>query len=207
MTTRETDPDGSASTDSRVPRLSRRRLLGVTTAGAVTAVAGCLGGDENVPDPVALDDGRPCDQCSMQVDVHPGPVGQAYYLDDTPGDLPDERENGRAQFCSAWCTYRYIFDRARNGPEPAGSYLTDYSSVDYTVSKEGGATVITAHLGRDAFTRAEKLTHGVDSEVQGAMGGSLIGFSDSGDADRFVQAYGGVAVPHEDVTQEMVAAL
>lgn len=75
------------------------------------------------------------------------------------------------------------------------------------MSEEGGATVITAHLSADAFTRAEELTHGVDSDVQGAMGGSLIGFSHSGDADRFVQEYGGVAVPHEDVTREMVAAL
>jgi copper chaperone NosL len=192
---------------SPVAKLSRRRALGLVTSGAVVALAGCLGDDsEAVPEPVALDEGRSCDQCSMQIDVHPGPVGQSYYLDDAPEALGD-REDGFAHFCSAWCTYTYIFDHAESGPEPAGSYLTDYSTVDYTVSGEGGATVISAHLGADAFARAEDLTYAVGSDVEGAMGGSLIGFSDSGDTEAFVDEYGGTVVDHGDITSQTVANL
>lgn len=188
--------------------LSRRRLLGATAAGVGLALAGCLGDDEaEIPAPVALDQGQSCDQCNMQIDVHPGPVGQAYYLDDPPDDLPADRENGRAQFCSGWCTYTYVFDRADRGTEPAGSYLTDYSGVDYTLSGAGGTTVISAHLGADAFARAEELTHAVDSDVEGAMGASLIGFSSADDAESFVEDHGGTAVDHEDITRQTVAGL
>lgn len=200
-------------TDERIPTgpqvtgVSRRRVLGAATAGAVVALAGCLGDGEDVPDPVALDGGQSCDQCDMQVDVHPGPAGQAYYLDDPPEDLPADREDGLAHFCSAWCTYTYIFEHEAQGPEPAGSYLTDYTAVDYTVREEGGELVISAHLESEAFTRAGELTYAVDSDVQGAMGGSLIGFSDADDADAFIEEYGGIRVPHEDVTREMVANL
>jgi copper chaperone NosL len=201
--------DGTAH-DNRGPAVSRRRVLGGVTAGAVVALAGCLGdggGGEDVPEPVALDEGQSCDQCSMQIDVHPGPVGEAYYLDDPPEDLPDGREDGLAHFCSSWCTYTYTFNKAESGPEPAGRYLTDYSTVDYTVTEEGGATVISAHLGADAFARAAELTYAVGSDVEGAMGGSLIGFSDPDDAEAFVEEYGGTVVDSGDITQETVANL
>ena len=190
-----------------VPGVSRRRLLEAATAGAVVALAGCLGDDEEIPDPIALDQGQSCDQCNMQIDMHPGPVGQSYYLDDPPEDLPEDRENGIAHFCSSWCLYTYVFRQADQGPEPAGSYLTDYTTVDYTVREEGGELVISAHLGAEAFARARELTHAVDSDVQGAMGGSLVGFSDADDADAFIEEYGGTRVPHGDVTREMVASL
>jgi copper chaperone NosL len=208
MTTEHTHADDRASTETQGLECSRRRLLGVTTAGALVALAGCLGGDdEDVPDPVALDEGQSCDQCNMVIDRHPGPAGQAFYLDDPPEELPEGRENGIARFCSSWCTYTYIFRAAENGPEPAGSYLTDYSSVEYAVSEEGGASVITAHLDAAAFAPAEQLTYAVDSNVQGSMGGSLVGFTNADDADAFVDEYGGVVVPHEDITQETVASL
>jgi copper chaperone NosL len=190
---------------SRSGHVSRRRVLGTVAAGTLAALAGCSGDSESVPDPVALDAGQSCDQCNMQIDAHPGPVGQSYYLDDPPEDLPADREDGRAHFCSAWCTYTYVLERAGDGPEPAGTYLTDYSTVEYTVSEEGGATVISAHLGVGAFARAEELTHAVESDVQGAMGASLVGFSNDEDVTAFIDEYGGTRVAHEDVTREMVA--
>lgn len=205
MTDERTPAGGDSSGHERVPDVSRRGLLGAAAAGVLAALAGCLDDDE-VPNPVALDAGQLCDQCDMQIDVHPGPVGQSYYLDEPPDDLPD-REDGIAHFCSAWCTYTYVLERAEQGTEPVGSYLTNYSTVDYTLAEEGGATVISAHLEADAFVRAEDLTHAVDSDVQGAMGASLIGFSDADDAETFVADHGGEPVDHEDVTRQMVASL
>jgi nitrous oxide reductase accessory protein NosL len=207
---RESHRAGNGTTSEELERslaVSRRQVLGATAGGAVLALAGCLGDSEEVPEPVALDQGQSCDQCNMQIDVHPGPVGQAYYLENTPSDLPDDRENGHARFCSAWCTYTYVLERADRGTEPAGSYLTDYSAVDYTLSEDGGTTVISAHLGADAFARATGLTYAVDSDVEGAMGASLIGFSSADDAEAFVKEYGGTPVDHEDVTRQTVASL
>jgi len=183
----------------------RRAVLTSLAAGTAIALAGCLG-DEDVPDPVALDDGQSCEQCDMQIDVHPGPAGQAYYLDDPPRDLPDDREDGIAHFCSTWCTYTYVLER-EDEAEPAGIYATDYSTVDYAVEPEGGATVISAHLGAEAFAAVEELSYVVDSDVEGAMGGSLIGFSDADEADAFADEHDGTVVGHGDVTLELVASL
>lgn len=184
--------------------ISRRKMLSIAATGGVVALAGCLG-DEDVPDPVSLDQGQSCDQCNMQIEMHPGPVGQAYYLDDPPVDLP-EREDGLAHFCSSWCTYIYTLERESEA-EPAGIYTTDYSAVEFSLSEDGGVTVISAHLEADAFEDAAELTYVVDSDVEGAMGASLIGFSDSSDAEAFAEEHDGMLIDHDDVTLEVVASL
>jgi len=185
---------------------SRRAYLVTATASGVAFLAGCLGGggETTVPDPVDIEDDQACDQCDMRIAMHPGPVGQAYYLDDTPDELPDDREDGHARFCSSWCTYVYTLER---DPSPAGIYTTDYSTVDYTVQTDAGTAVIDAHFGADAFADVDDLTYVVDSDVEGAMGGSLIGFSESADAEAFSDEYGGELVEHGDVTLELVRGL
>lgn len=186
--------------------LSRRAYLLTATASGVALLAGCLGGggETTVPDPVDIEDDQACDQCDMRITMHPGPVGQAYYLDDTPEDLPDDREDGHARFCSSSCTYVYTLER---DPSPAGIYTTDYATVDYTVQTDAGTPVIDAHFEADAFADVEELTYVVDSDVEGAMGGSLIGFSESADAEAFRDEYGGELVEHGDVTLELVRGL
>jgi copper chaperone NosL len=189
-------------------RLSRRRLLALATAGGAVAVAGCLGGDgEDVPEPVALEDGQACDQCQMQITNHPGPVGQAYYLDDPPEDLPDDRENGLARFCSSWCTYTYVREHEQGGPSPAGVYTTDYSTVEYELFEDAGATVISAHFAADAFARGSELSYAVNSDVEGAMGPSLVGFSNADDAESFVDEYGGKVLDQSDITLGIVRGM
>lgn len=189
--------------------LSRRRYLGWATAGGIVAVAGCLGGSEeaDVPAPVSIEGGQACDNCQMVVADHPGPAGQAYYLDDQPADLPDDRENGRAYFCSSWCTYKYVREREQGGPSPNGLYTTDYSTVDYNVVEDAGTAVISAHLDADAFARGVELQYVVDSDVEGAMGASLIGFADESDADSFADEYGGTILEHEDITLQNINTL
>jgi len=186
---------------------TRRTILTTLAVGGVGAVAGCLGGDRDGPDPVALDGGQECDSCNMRIEMHPGPVGQAFYGDDAPASLPDDREDGVAWFCSSTCTYGYLLESEERGHEPTVSYGTDYSTVDYELTEDGGTTVITAHLGADDFADLRDLTFVANSEVEGAMGGSLIGFSDADDASAFADDHGGELLTHSDVTREILSGL
>lgn len=186
---------------------TRRTVLTALVAGGAGAVAGCLGGDRDGPDPVALDSGQECDNCSMRIGMHPGPVGQAFYPDDAPASLPDDRGDGVAWFCSSTCTYGYLLENEERGYEPAVSYGTDYSAVDYELSEDGETTVISAHLGADDFVDLHNLTFVANSGVEGAMGGSLIGFSDPDDASTFTDEHGGELLTHGDVTREALSGL
>lgn len=186
---------------------SRRILLSTMAVGAAGALAGCLGNDEPHPDPVSLDDGQSCDNCDMVIEMHAGPAGQAYYLDDPPSDLPEDRDDGLAWFCSANCTYTYTLEHAETEAEPAVTYLTDYSTVSFDVTSEGDEKTISAHLDAAVFADAAALTFVLDSEVEGAMGGSLIGFSAAEDAENFAAEYGGELFTHGEITLEVVSAL
>jgi nitrous oxide reductase accessory protein NosL len=186
---------------------TRRTVLTTIAVGGSGALAGCLGRDRAGPDPIALDDGQRCDYCNMRIDVHPGPVGEAFYGDDAPPSLPDDREDGVAWFCSSRCTYNYILEGEQAGHEPQIAYGTDYSTVDHDLVEEGGATVITAHLGADAFADLRDLTFVVNSDIEGAMGSSLIGFSGDDDAEAFADEHGGELLAHDDITRDVLAGL
>jgi len=186
---------------------TRRSVLTTVAAGGVGALAGCLSGDRSGPDPVALNEGQACDYCNMRIEMHPGPVGQSFYGDDAPASLPDDREDGVAWFCSSTCTYNYILENEQRGHEPTVSYGTDYSSVDYDLRSDGGTTVISAHLGAESFADLHGLTFVANSDVEGAMGKSLIGFTEEGDAESFADDHGGELLTHGDVTREVLSAL
>lgn len=190
--------------------LTRRGALATAAAGSVAAFAGCLGffGEEEIPDPVPIESGVACDQCNMIIDRHHGPVGQSYYLDDVPDQLED-RDDGRANFCSTWCMYNFNFDQEETGFDVTGSYGTDYSTVEYELADDGGTTVIdpTPHLDADSFTRVSELTFVVDSDVEGAMGASLIGFSDADDAESFAAEHGGELLEDDEITFELISAM
>lgn len=170
-------------------------------AGALLALAGCQGGgDGDSPAPVSIEDGENCVQCGMVIADHPGPVGQTDYRDNTPAGHGDP-----ATFCSTTCTYRHRFTKEREGWTPAVTFLTDYSSVDYEVRTDGGATVLTHHLEASAFTETSELTVVANSDVEGAMGTAIVPFSDSGDAEAFVEEYTGQTLPAEDIQRELVS--
>lgn len=188
------------------PCLHRRSLLATVALGSVGLLAGCLG-DEDVPEPVALDEGQACDNCDMQIDMHPGPAGQAFYPDDQPAALPDDREDGVAWFCSTRCTYAFTFDQEDHDYDPAVMYATDYSGVDFELATDGDATAISSHLAAGAFEALEELTLVVDSDVEGAMGASLIGFADESDAAEFEATHGGDLFEHDEITPDVIAAL
>ena len=186
---------------------TRRTVLTTIAAGGVGALAGCLGGDRSGPEPVALDQGQSCDYCNMRIEMHPGPVGEAFYGDDVPPSLPEDREDGIAWFCSSTCTYNYLLENQERGYEPQISYGTDYSSVDYELTDDSGTTVISAHLSAEAFADLRDLDFVVNSDVEGAMGSSLIGFTDSEDASAFADEHGGEILTHGDITREVLSGL
>ncbi len=183
--------------------VTRRRF--VVGAVGLAAVSGCLGNGE-VPDPVALDDGQSCEVCQMVIEEPPGPVGQAFY--DEEEALPEGRDvDEPACFCSSTCTYEYVLDEADLGTDPVVVYLTDYSTVDWEVYEEQGIEFVTAHLEAEAFGDAEGLTLVAGSDALGAMGQSMIGFSEAADAEAFVDDHGGQLVDHDDVSRELIDGL
>ncbi|MCW8173344.1 nitrous oxide reductase accessory protein NosL [Natrialba swarupiae] len=184
--------------------LTRRTVLVGAAGVGVAALAGCLGeDDEDAPDPITIDADQACDQCTMQIGQHPGPVGQTHY--DDPDDVVGE--DRPAQFCSSTCTYSHTFEQENAGHDPTATYLTDYSIVDYDIELDDDIEEISSHLEADAFAGVEGLTLVVDSDVQGAMGPSMIGFGDADEAEEFQTEYGGDLYEHEDVTSELVMSL
>ncbi len=181
--------------------MTRRRMMAGTASAGIWLLAGCLG-DDDVPDSVAIGDDVFCDNCEMEITAHPGPVGQAHY------DAPDEvlEEDRPAYFCSGLCTYTFTFEQEDAGHEPTVLYVTDYSVVDYSVD-EGDNPTISAHFDAEAFEAVGDVTMVVDSEVEGAMGASLIGFSDQDDVDDFQDEYGGDRYEHDEITPEVIMAL
>jgi nitrous oxide reductase accessory protein NosL len=136
----------------------------------------------------------------MVIDQHPGPAGQTYYREHSP-----EGHEPPARFCSTVCTFRHRFATEPRGWTPQVTYLTDYASVDYSVTEEGGALVVSAHLEASAFAPTEDLEVVAGTDVEGAMGPALVPFADTAAAEAFVADYGGEIIAAEDVSQELVA--
>lgn len=190
---------------NHVGGITRRTVLAGTALASVGALAGCLGEDdgEDLPEPITIESGQICDNCTMEIIDYPGPVGEMFYEDPEAVLDGDDRP---AQFCSAPCTYTFLFDNEAD-QEPVAIYLTDYSSVDYTIDEDGADPEISSHPEAEAFALAPELTQVVDSEVYGAMGRSVIGFTDADDAEAFIADYGGDEYAHEDIDQQVIMAL
>lgn len=184
---------------------TRRTILQATAVGGAVALAGCQGDAADTPEPATLDGDGQCDQCSMVVGEHPGPKGQAYFLDDAPSEL-EEREDGHARFCSVWCLYKYTLEEEAAGHEAAVSYATDYASTDYDLGEEGETTVIdpSPQLKAGVFADVTSLSFVVDSDVIGSMGSSLIGFGTESEAQTFSDEYGGEVLEHDDISLDMI---
>jgi nitrous oxide reductase accessory protein NosL len=195
------------TTTTDVPTIDRRTLLCGLAGGAATALTGCLsggsGGDcthPTDPDPVALGGGKQCDECGMVIARHPGPVGQIAYCDASPQDHANP----------AWfdaldpCLFDYYFAKREAGWEPTAIYVTDYSTVEPSVSRADGRQVVAAYVGADAFGPAREMTYVVDSGVEGAMGPAIVPFSDRSDAAAFRDGYGGELLTFEDITPAVV---
>ncbi|MFB6101346.1 MAG: nitrous oxide reductase accessory protein NosL [Haloplanus sp.] len=176
----------------------RRLLLGAVTAASLP-LAGCSGSTER-PSPISLAGEYSCDQCGMVIDQQPGPSGQTYYREHSV-----EGHDPPARFCSTICVYRHRFAMSKQGWKPQVTYLTDYATVEYTISEAGDARVISAHLDAGAFAPTETLDVVAGTEIEGAMGPALIPFSDADKAESFASTHGGEVLAAENISQELVA--
>lgn len=182
-------------------KTNRRTVLALAGSAALAAVAGCLGDDEDAPDPEALTGDDICEACGMEVTQHPGPVGQAFY-DDHP-DL----EDGRAAFCSGTCTFGWTLMEADAGYDAEVRYLTDYSTVDWSIEEDGDDAFLSPHFDAEDQADVETLTVLAGSDLYGAMGEDIIGFAEESDAEELQDEYGGEVLAAEDVTRELVDSL
>jgi nitrous oxide reductase accessory protein NosL len=186
---------------------SRRAIL-VGGAGLAVGLAGCLtddgsdGAEADAPDPVTLTQADQCELCGMVIPNHPGPVAEIFYADRQPSG----HENP-ARFCSTWEAFSYDFDRRDRDWERTAFYVTDYSTVDYDLISDAGDTLLSTHVEASAFAAATAVTFVVGSEVKGAMGRDLIGFSDREDAKSFQREHGGELATLDEITEATVGQL
>nr|WP_303647157.1 nitrous oxide reductase accessory protein NosL [Haloarchaeobius sp. FL176] len=182
--------------------VSRRTVLGASGALAATALAGCLDGDGDSSAPAAITIGSSdaCDNCGMVIANHPGANGQIFWEDYTPdGHDAPFRFDALKQ-----CLFPHLFENRDQGRTAAAIYVTDYSTVEYSVSSSDDAPYISSHPEAEAFALARDLSYVVGSEVNGAMGADFVPFSDAGDADAFAGEYGGEVVSFDDITPALV---
>ncbi|PCR91736.1 nitrous oxide reductase accessory protein NosL [Natrinema ejinorense] len=167
---------------------ARRRVLASAGALASAGLAGCLGSgvDAEPAEPIALIDGQTCDVCGMTIADHFGPAGQIFYAD----DKPDGRD-GPAWFDSVVELLSYAARRDARGWTTRGTFVTDYSSVDYDLVDRSRTTYISTHVAAAAFADATDCFYVVDSDVRGAMGEDYFPFSEYEEATTFADEHAG----------------
>lgn len=186
---------------------STRRAFLASAAASSAALAGCVGGISGggggaAPDPITLTDEHTCDACGMVIPMHPGPTAQIFYRENRP-----EGHDNPARFCSAWESFAYRFEHDEMGWNAEAFYVTDYSSVDYSLNEEGKAVYVSSHPAAEAHVNAEELVYVVGSEAKSSMGGDLFPFSVREDATVFVDDHGGEIAAYDDITPELIGQL
>ena len=185
--------------DHHCGHISRRLLLRAGGGGLAIGLAGCLGGPSK-PAPVALTGGVACDVCGMIIEKHPGPDGQIFYRNQSP-----EGHDNPARFDALkQCFFPYLLEHQQRGWTATALYVTDYSSVDYTLQTEAGETYISSHPEVEAFAPAKELSYVVGSDILGAMGPDFIPFSERADADEFATEHGGSVLAFADLDEGVI---
>lgn len=186
--------------------MDRRKFLG-GSAGVVCAgtLTGCLDGpgEAEAPDPVDLSGEKFDDQGGMAIGDHGGPNGQVFYAENSP-----EGRDGPAWFHTlVFGMFPYHFDRLDRGWEAEAVYVTDYSSVDWSLIETDGGPRMPSPTEPDAFADATELTYVAQSNVLGGMGPALHPFSDDEEARDFADEHGGRTVGYDDIDRRFVSSL
>nr|WP_254282063.1 nitrous oxide reductase accessory protein NosL [Haloarcula salina] len=168
-------------------------------------LTGCLGAPagqaaQQRPTPVDLSGSKADDEGGMVIGLHGGPNGQIFYRNNSP----DGRENPAWFHTLAFGLFPYYFEHEREGWEATAIYVTDYSTVDYTLSTEGDPT-LPSPTAPDTFGDATQMHYVMESRVSGGMGPALVPFSARADADSFGDEYGGRVVVFDEITPELIA--
>lgn len=182
--------------------MNRRSVL--RTLGPLLATGGVGGCLERLPTqsaaatptPVDLSGTKTDDQGGMVIGRHGGPNGQIFYADNRPRG----HDNPAWFHTLTFGLFPYYFEHERLGWEATVIYVTDYSTVDFTVSTADKRPVMPAPTAPETFGLATEVTFVAHSDVNGGMGPALIPFSDQADVSRFIDAYGGERLTFEEIT-------
>ena len=151
----------------------------------ILLLAACKEEVAEAPDPVALTEEAVSHYCQMNVLEHGGPKAQIY-LKGLPEPL--------------------FFSQVRDAVAYLKSSERDAGVVAVYVSDMGAAESWN-RPGSDNWVDANGAVFVVDADVRGGMGApEIVPFVDPAEAAKFVAAYGGSAMPLEDIPAEAALA-
>jgi len=188
----------------------RRFISGAATAGVLT-IAGCMQGNGQPPQPVALSGQKTDFQGGMVIGDHGGPNGQIFYANTEPQPRQGAGVSDTAPDSLAWFhtlvygLFPYHFGMRDNGAEATAIYVTDYSSVAWELSPE--SMTMPAPTAPDTFADATALTYVAGSDARGGMGATLIPFSDGDDAAAFSRNYNGRTIGYDEIDRTLIAGI
>jgi nitrous oxide reductase accessory protein NosL len=186
--------------------LDRRTVVLLGSLVCTSSLGGCLGAfpgqsGRATPTPADLSGHKLDDEGGMVIGNHGGPNGQIFYASNSP----DGHDNPAWFHTLTFGLFPYYFEHKRAGWEATVIYVTDYSTVDYTISRGDGQKGISAPTAPETFGDATAMTYVIESEVSGGMGSALLPFSSSDDARTFVDDHGGQTIAFEEITPVFIA--
>nr|WP_276304146.1 nitrous oxide reductase accessory protein NosL [Halomarina sp. PSR21] len=143
-------PSGGCSGDAPGGRRAVLRALGAVGA---TALVGCTGAGErsapDPPEPIDLSGGKTDDVGGMVIGEHFGPNGQIFCWNRGPPG-----RDGPAWFMSLTAgLFPYYFERERRDWKALAVYVTDCSTVEYSLARRDGVPS-ESHRGGHPLARA-----------------------------------------------------
>jgi nitrous oxide reductase accessory protein NosL len=132
----------------------------------------------------------------MVIGNHGGPNGQIFYEEHSPED----HDNPAWFHTLTFGLFPYYFEHERRGWEATVIYVTDYSTVDYSIQTGKSRTTISAPTAPETFADATEMTYVIESDISGGMGPALLPFSVSDDAEAFISNHGGQTITFDEIT-------
>ncbi|MDZ7689029.1 MAG: nitrous oxide reductase accessory protein NosL [Halobacteriales archaeon] len=188
--------------------MRRRELLRVSAFVGAGTLTGCLnssgdGEPSDVPGAVDLSGGKSDDRGGMVIGDHGGPNGQVFYTDNSP----EGRDNPAWFHTLVFGLFPYHFERLNRGWEAEAVYVTDYSTVELSLSENEERPLLPSPTAPDTFADATELTYVAESTALGGMGPALPPFSDEADAEEFADEYGGRTVAYDEIDRQFIESL
>lgn len=159
--------------------------LKVFSLGALLLLlAGCSDQDAKqtmVHEALAIEQSDECHLCGMIINNFPGPKGENYSSD----------TDSINKFCSTQDLFNYIL-QPENKRQVKEVYVHDMSKTPW------------ATPGDEHFVDARTAWFVIGSSKKGAMGKTLGSFSDKGDAETFIQEFGGKLYTFDEITIDVL---
>ena len=193
---------------------NRRQFITAATTVSLLSIAGCAqneGAGRQAPDPVDLSGQKTDFQGGMVIGDHGGPNGQIFYEETEPKPRQGAGVEGNSPDNLAWFhtlvygLFPYHFEMRNSGAQAAAIYVTDYSTVDWELSSD--TMIMPAPTSPETFADATELTYVVGSDARGGMGSTLLPFSNSDDAARFISEYNGRTINYDEIDRTIISGI